>query len=126
MSKIDYKWSSTTPPAPDVYTTRRNESKYLTLRYWDGESWFELAWGSTRGGIPFKWPKPSRTKRPSWAVRCQNSMRLRKISANIGAIQWGEPFKVYDECEVLAYLVKTKVLPADWRQAYQDAMRGAA
>lgn len=123
MSKIAHTWSKTQPQKPDVYTTRRNESKYLTLRYWDGEGWFELAYGSSRGGVPFTWPKGSRSKRPSWAVRCKDSMHLRKISANIGAIQWGEPFKVYDKNEVLKWLVDTGGLPADWPTKYQADMR---
>ena len=41
------------PPAADVYLTRRNQSKYLTKRYWDGQAWFEIGFGSRRGGIPF-------------------------------------------------------------------------
>ena len=123
MSRTDYAWQKATPPKPDVYTTRRNESKYLTLRYWDGERWHEIAWGSSRGGEPFKWPKPSRMKRPGWAVTYKDTMRLRKISAYLGEIQWGEPFKVFDECEVLAHLVKTGVLPTDWKTAYQAEMR---
>lgn len=125
MSRTDYDWQKEAPPKPDVYTTRRNESKYLTLRYWDGECWYEIAYSPSRGGEPFKWPKPSRTKRPSWAVQRKDSMRLRKISAYLGEIQWGEPFKAFDEREVLTHLVKTGVLPADWREAYQVEMRAA-
>lgn len=125
MSHTDYTWHLELPPKPDVYTTRRNKSKYLTLRYWDGECWHEIAYGTSRGGAPFTWPKPSRTKRPSWAVRCKDSMRLRKISAYLGEIQWGEPFQVFDEREVLAHLVNTGVLPTDWKTAFQDEMRVA-
>lgn len=125
MSKTAYTWHSETPPAPDVYTTRRNESKYLTLRYWDGERWFELNLTGGRGGDVFKWPKKSRTKRPSWVVRYETTIRLRKIGVHQGAIQWGEPFQVYDEREVLAHLVKTGRLPASWREAYQEEMRQA-
>lgn len=125
MSKTNYSWQKAAPPKPDVYTTRRNESKYLPLRYWDGERWFEIAWGPSRGGIPFKWPKPSRTKRPSWAVDRPDALRLRNISTYLGEIQWGEPFKVFGEYETLDYLVKSGVLPADWRVAYQQEMRDA-
>jgi len=125
MSRTDYAWQKVAPPKPDVYTTRRNESKYLTLRYWDGERWFEISWGSSRGGEPFTWPKPSRTKRPGWAVRYKDTMRLRNISAYLGEIQWGEPFEVYDEREVLAHLVKIGVLLSDWKTAFQADMRTA-
>jgi len=126
MSKIAYAWHGEAPPAPDVYTTRRNESKYLTLRYWDGERWHEINLTGGRGGDVFKWPKKSRSKKPSWVARYGATMRLRKIGKHQDAIQWGEPFKVYDELEVLAHLVKTGRLPADWREAYQDEMRQAS
>lgn len=123
MSTIAHNWHSEAPPEPDVYTTRRNESKYLTLRYWDGERWYEINCTGSRGGDVFKWPKKSRTKRPSWLVRYEATARLRKIGKYQGEIQWGEPYKVYDEREVVAHLVKTGRLPADWREAYQDEMR---
>ena len=123
MSRIEHSWQKTIPPKPDVYMTRRNESKYLTLRYWDGESWYEIALSASRGGEPFHWPKPSRTKRPSWVARFKDTMRQRKISSHLGEIQWGEPFKVFSEHEVIAYLVKAGALPEDWKTAYQDEMR---
>lgn len=120
MSRIDYNWHSGPPPAPDVYTTRRNEAQYLTPRYWDGESWYEIG-GPSRGGISFKWPRPSRTRRPEWMRSLD--LRLRKISPNLGEIQWGEPFHVFGPGEVLKHLVKTGVLPGDWEVRYQDEMR---
>lgn len=123
MSRINHTWQKQPPPKPDVYKTRRNESKYLTLRYWDGERWFEIACSGSRGGEIFKWPKPSRSKRPSWAVQYKDNLRLRKISAYLGEIQWGEPFKVFDESEVLAFMVATNRIPPDWKTAYQEAMR---
>jgi hypothetical protein len=121
MSRIDYAWSSATPPAPDVYTTRRNQSTYITLRYWDGQSWWEIGGGS-RGGKPFTWPKKSRSRKPWWLAKC-TPIYLRKIGVHQGAIQWGEPFKVYDEKEVIAHLVKTGRLSPEWRTAYQAEMR---
>lgn len=123
MSRIDHTWEKSAPPKPDVYTTRRNESKYLTLRYWDGESWFEIAFNGSRGGEPFKWPKLSRSKRPSWAISGKDSLRLRNISAHLGEIQWGEPFKVFDEKEVMKFLIATGRILANWRDAYQSEMR---
>ena len=122
MSKVDYTWSSVVPPKPDVYMTRRNESNYLTLRYWDGETWFEIAFSGSRGGTPFAWPKASRIKRPRWWLERAKHMRLRKISAYLGEIQWGEPFKVYDQKEVLKWLVKERILRADWMTHYQGDM----
>jgi hypothetical protein len=126
MSRIDYTWSGELPPTVDVYTTRRNESKYLTLRYWDGERWYSLDYGPTRGGAAFLWPKKSRTRRPAWAVRNQASMFLRKIGKAQGSIQWGEPYKVFDEKETLAWLISQSVIPKDWRTAFQADMRGAS
>lgn len=126
MSKTEYKWQSGTPPMPDVYTTRRNKSRYTTMRYWDGERWFEIALSGSRGGVPFQWPKNSRTKLPNWADKYRQSLRLRNIGVGQDTIEWGEPFKVYDEREVLAFLVKVGHLRADWRTAYQQDMRLAA
>jgi hypothetical protein len=126
MSKTAYNWSATKPPAPDEYVTRRNFSSYMTTRYWDGEQWWEINLTGGRGGSVFKWPKKSRTKRPAWVARYEMTMRLRKIGVHQDAIQWGEPYKHYDEKEVLAHLVKTGRLPADWREAYQGEMRGRA
>ena len=52
---------------------------------------------------------------------------LRRIGVHQGVIEWGAPYKVFDEREVLAYLVKTGKLPHDWRMAYQyEMMRAAA
>lgn len=124
MSKIAHHWHTEAPPAPDVYTTRRNESKYLTLRYWDGESWFEIGAGG-RGGIPFEWPKKSRSKKPAWMAYYKNLAHLRNIRTYRGDIQWGEPYKVFDEKEVLMHLVATGRLPGDWLTHYQDEMRAA-
>lgn len=124
MSTIAYHWHTETPPAVDVYTTRRNESKYLTLRYWDGERWYSLDYSTSRGAKPFKWPKKSRSRRPAWAIRLNNQLCLRNISdSQAAAIQWGEPYKVYDEKEVLKFLVETGKLRSDWKTAYQDPMR---
>lgn len=125
MSTIAYTWSAGSPPAPDVYTTRRNESKYLTLRYWNGAAWWEIGSG-TRGGVPFTWPKKSRSRKPAWLARFGQKVHLRKIGALQGAIQWGEPYKVFDEKEVLKHLVATGRLPADWATCYQEEMRTAA
>lgn len=124
MSRIDYTWLATKPPKPDIYTTRRNESKYLTQRYWDGSSWYEIAHGNSRGGKPFTWPKGSRIKKPvsKWGPI---DFYIRKISAHVGSIQWGTPYRVYDDKEVLAYLVKVGRLPINWRETFQGEMQAA-
>lgn len=122
MSRIAFSFTSGTPPRPDVYTTRRGDSRYQTLRYWDGEGWWEIAWGNSRGGKPFTWPKGSRTRKPV-SKYGPIDFHIRKISAHLSNIQWGTPYRVYDDKEVLAYLVKTGRLPADWRNAYQIEMR---
>ena len=125
MSRIDHIWFNMNPPKSDVYTTRRNESRYLTLRYWDDKCWYEIGYTDSRGGVPFTWPKKSRTRQPKsshWSGKHPGWV-LRKIGASHGNIQWGEPFKVYDEKEVLAWLVKKGVLPANWKTTYQHDMR---
>ena len=124
MSTIAYTWLATTPPKPDVYTTRINESRIHSVRYWDGQRWFDISASSTtsRGSsTPFKWPKKPRVHM-GWHKRYENALSLRKIT-NQAAIQWGTPYRVYDEKEVLAHLVSIGTLPADWRTAYQDQMR---
>ena len=125
MSHIDFTWHTTTPPAPDVYTTRRNESKYTTHRYWDGTTWWEIAYSNSRGGKPFTWPKGSRTRQPRRPIwdKSPRQLYIRKISAHLGEIMWGCPFRVYDDKEVLQHLVNSGILPADWRTAYQSQMR---
>lgn len=124
MSTIKHTWHTGEPPEPDVYTTRLNESKYLTLRYWDGAVWFDISYTKSRSSSKaFTWPKDSRARRPEWARRSATPMSLRLIGKFQGDIQWGTPYRVYDEKEVLAYLVNTGRLPADWRNAYQIEMR---
>jgi len=124
MSKIDYTWLATAPHKPDVYVTRINSSKIHSVRYWDGERWYDISLSGTtsRGSsTPFQWPKNARVK-IGW--RKQYPMSLRKIT-NQAAIQWGTPYRVYDEKEVLAYLVKVGRLPVNWRTTFQGEMRAA-
>lgn len=133
MSRTDYAWSAALPPKPNVYMTRRNASKVHSIRYWDGERWHDI--GITRtlrrdaaGRItraaakPFKWPKGSGIRRPAWMRQYREQIGLRNISDQ-SPIQWGTPFEVYDEKEVLDYLVACGRLPCNWRQAYQGEMR---
>lgn len=123
MSKIDYQWNSSQPAKPDVYMTRRKESKYLTMRYWDGAAWFEIAHSNSRGGLPFTWPKAPRIKRPTRRGEQAPDLYVRRISTSLGSIQWGTPFKVYDQKEVLKWLVGQGILRADWPTHYQADMR---
>lgn len=124
MSHIAFDWQASPPPEADVYTTRRGESRYTTHRYWDGARWWQIEWGRTRSQTAFKWPKGSRTQFPPGMARCRDEMTLRRINDPFqGGIQWGIPYRVYDEKETLAYLVRVGHLPADWRTAYQHEMR---
>lgn len=129
MSSIKHVFTTGAPPAVDVYTTRRNEGRDHSLRYWDGALWWDISWSGTgaRGGsVPFVWPKKSRSRRPSWAVQSNAAMGLRRISPALQAVvQWGTPIKVFDDRETLGYLVNKGVLPADWRTAFQSEMRAA-
>lgn len=126
MSKIGYHWNKGMPPEPDVYVTRRGESIYLTSRYWDGERWFEIAYGTSRGGTPFNWPKRSRVREPKPRYSTKRyDFYLRRIHKDADLIQWGEPYTIYEEREVLAYLVEIGVLPQNWCEVYQENMRVA-
>lgn len=124
MSRIAYSWLDGQPPKPDVYTTRIGTSKVHTVRYWDGQRWFDISTSGTtsRGSSrPFTWPKKPRIA-IGW--RKKYPLSLRNI-AKQAAIQWGTPYRVYDEKEVLAYLVKSGRLLKDWRETYQGEMRAA-
>lgn len=122
MSKIAYNWQTTEPPRPSVYLTRRGESKYLTARYWDGDRWWEIGYGR-RGGQPFVWPKNSYLPRTEVARLCANSMVLRAIHKGAELIQWGDPHRVFDDTEVLKYLIQAGELRSDWREFYQHKIR---
>lgn len=127
MSRVAYTWLAGMPPLPDVYTTRRGDSKYQTRRYWDGNAWWEIAHSNSRGGKPFTWPKGSHTRKPARATwdKSLEQFYLRKIHARLDDIKWGAPYRVYDDKEVLAFLVKGGVLPVNWLTYYQRAMRAA-
>lgn len=125
MSKISFDWNESKPTAPDVYTTRRGKSSYHTLRYWDGEKWYEIAYSKSRGGTPFKWPKKSRTKKPrppSWSKRKEYEFFLRVIHME-KPIEWGEPYKMFDDKEIIKYMENAGFLRHDWRDHYQSFMR---
>lgn len=124
MSRIAYTWMTAKPPKPDVYTTRINESKIQSVRYWDGQRWFDISTSGTtsRGGsAPFKWPKKARV---SIGWRKKYPLSLRNIT-NQAAIQWGTPYRVYDDKEMLSFLEQTGRLPVNWRMAIQAEMSAA-
>lgn len=122
MSRIAYSWLGGQPHKPDVYTTRIGTSKVHTVRYWDGRRWFDISTSGTtsRGGSqPFTWPKKPRIA-IGW--RKKYELSLRNITKQ-AAIQWGTPYRVYDDKEVLAHLVLIGRIPHDWRTRFQDQMR---
>lgn len=124
MSRIDYTWRPDAPPRADVYVTRINASRIHSVRYWDGQRWFDIALSQSRSrssSTPFQWPKKPRVA-IGW--RKKYPLTLRKITRQ-DAIQWGTPYRVYDDKEVLEYLVGIGELPRDWRTIYQAQMRAA-
>lgn len=124
MSTISHYWRADAPPKPDVYTTRKGESRYHTLRYWDGARWWQLEWGGGRATKKFTWPKGSRTRFPSGMSRYRDSLSLRTIGDKFQrGIQWGEPFRVFSREEVLKWMVKKGYLHSEWEHAYQAQMR---
>ena len=125
MSKIEHVWSTSKPPKPDVYTTRRAGSSHLTHRYWDGERWFQIESSFSRGK-EFTWPKNSITRQPRTPGMPRRQLYLRNISDAVAAkhvIEWSMPRKFFEPDEVLAYLVKIGALREDWKTAYQAEMR---
>jgi len=123
VSKIEHVWQTSMPPKPDVYTTRRQGSSHVTLRYWDGQRWYEIAWSKSRGGTLFQWPKKSISKLPRWH---KGDIYLRKISDSLLAkyvMEWSTPRKLFEPDEVLKYLIKIGALRENWKTFYQDEMR---
>ena len=124
MSTTKFLFTKGRPPCADVYTTRRNSSTYLTLRYWDGSRWYSLDYGPSRGAKPFTWPKKSRTRPPKVARDYNMKMCLRNISPSLATcIEWGTAYNEYDTSEILSYMIDNKVIPKDWKSHYQHLMQ---
>lgn len=125
MPSIDYTWATGAPPEPNVYMTRLGESRTTTIRWWDGDRWWGIE-APRDGRMPkkvFVWPKPARLPM-SWYHRgYADRLALRKLSAQ-ERVQWGTPFKVFSQVEVLRWMVQQGVLPADWKAKYQGEMQG--
>ena len=112
---------------PGIYTSclsSPTSHKYLAMRWWDGELWWDISLGASRGGNEFAWPDKGAArghKRPK-SYGKPYELYLRKITRQQD-VHWAEPYRHFEPAEVLAWLVKTGVLREDWKTAYQNNMR---
>jgi hypothetical protein len=126
--KIDYLWSNDCSKlAPGSYMTRLGTSKVWTVRYFDGKRW----WTVTGGAKPmpkdkmFKLPPKNRNLYNQWIRKAstQGRLCLRNITDQ-AKIQWGTPYKIFSDAEVIKHLIRTQRLPYDWQTAFQMEMQG--
>lgn len=126
--KIDYLWSNDCSKLePGSYMTRLGTSKVWTVRYFDGKLWWYAATQSrpVAKDKVFKLPAKNRNLYGHWIRKASAEGRvyLRSITDQ-SKIQWGTPYKVFNDAEVLAHLVKTGRLRYDWKTAFQMEMQG--
>lgn len=130
MPKTRYKFHEGTPGSePGLYKTCLKSERDISIRWWDGALWWDISPPYRgRATLPFKWPT-GKAKRgiamPDWWIRFgfAHELCLRKITDQ-KRVRWGVAYTHYEPAEVLAYLVKQGKLPKDWRECYQEELRG--
>lgn len=128
--KTDYLWSNDCSSLePGSYMTRLGTSKVKTVRYFDGKLWWYPAIKQRKASLTkdktFKLPSKNRSLYNEWMRKAstEGHLYLRSIT-NQSTIQWGTPYKIFSEAEVIKHLVNTGRLRSDWRSAYQAEMQG--
>lgn len=124
MPVTKYKFNEGVPSSdPGLYISCLKSERDNSIRWWDGNLWWDIS--STRGqkGLRFLWPKGKQAlgiKKPTYFIGCD--LYLRKIT-NQSLVRWGKTYKLYSDTEILKYLVIKKILPPDWKSKYQEEMR---
>ena len=124
MPVTKYKFNDGVPSSdPGLYISCLKSERDNSIRWWDGNLWWDIS--STRGqkGLRFLWPKGKQSlgiKKPAYFIGCD--LYLRKIT-NQSLVRWGKTYKLYSDTEILKYLVVKGILPPDWKSKYQEEMR---
>lgn len=124
MPVTKYKFNEGVPSSdPGLYISCLKSERDHSIRWWDGNLWWDIS--STRGqkGLRFLWPKGKQSlgiKKPAYFIGCD--LYLRKIT-NQSLVRWGKTYKLYSDTEILKYLVVKGILPPDWKSKYQEEMR---
>lgn len=131
MAITKYEWSSLRPASPGLHMTCLSNEKYMTLRWWDGKEWWDIATSRGNKTQPFTWPRGALAnghRKPEWVkyyLEQGAKLYLRKINDQ-RKVRRGIAYKHYEPAEVLAWLVSQGLLNPNWKEAYQDAMRAEA
>lgn len=124
MPTTKYQWVNGKPTAPGLYRTCLSNDKYQSARYWDGRLWWDIS--ATRGikTMPFTMPKgtPADVKPLLAWTKHYSALSLRMITDQ-RKVRLAIAYKHYEPAEVLKWLVNKGVIPADWKDAFQDDMR---
>lgn len=128
MAKTCYTFTTGTPSTePGLYMTCLNSERDMSVRWWDGALWWDIASSRGNKSLPFKWPKGASARgigMPAWIKLYgeQDRLCLRKIT-NQAKVRWGTAYKHFEPDEVLSHLVDKGVLPLAWREVFQEDMR---
>lgn len=131
MAKIRYTFTEGAPSAdPGLYRSCLASERDISIRWWDGQLWWDISAGRGDASRPFKWPRGEQARgisMPAWYKRYSDSGKLclRKIT-NQSKVRWATAYKHFEPDEVLAHLVAKGVLPKNWRDAFQEEMRKGA
>lgn len=136
MAELKYIWRDSNPPKPDVYLTRRGDTKNATQRYWDGENWWQLVFMTEREvaegrrpTTPSPWNSKSyepRPKRRPWHTG-KEAWHMRQITEKGGGqagMKWGERYMHYSDTEILNRLIELEVIPAEVREDVMNDLNG--
>lgn len=136
MAELKYIWRDSNPPKPDVYLTRRGNTKHSIERYWDGKNWWQLVFMSEREvtegckpTTPSPWNSKSyepRPKRRPWHTG-KEAWHMRLITEKAGGqagMKWGERYQHYSDTEILNQLINDGTLHHLVRECVINELNG--
>lgn len=127
MAEIKRIWRDSKPPKPDVYLTRRGNTKHTTVRFWDGVEWWALRF-EPFGRVPknafsIPWNRKSYEPVTSFKWAWKYSHWSRKITDQAG-MKWGERYWHYSDTEILNSLIQDGTLHPRVRDAVINDLNG--